>query len=588
MNTDEEKLKFVATSSTLQKLRPVIRFWRYIQSEKKDIGNIYVYALIVGLIGLSLPLGIQAVIQMISGGILYDTALLVIILVLLGVAITGALQVMQIYMVEILQRRLFAKATYEFAYRLPKIKADELAGSYPPEVVNRFFDVILLQKGISKILIDLTAAVLQVFFGLVLLAFYHPTFILFDIVFLTAAFVVFKFTGKRGLDTSLKESSYKYKMISWLQEIARNLNTFKTSGTQSNFAINKTDEYTVKYLKARKSHFKVLLTQYINILFFKISIIAATLFLGSLLVVDRQINLGQFVATEIIIVLILGAIEKIIISVDTVYDAFTSAEKIAKISDFEFEQSGTIPLSDYSTGGAFALTLKDVKYMDYTGEPILSGINLQVPAGSTVAIAGKNGYATNALLNIISGIYLNYNGIAEVNGVALKNIDISLYRSVVARSFLTDGLFEATIFENITVGNLDITEIEVVNTLVTLGVYEKLSLLPNGIHTKILPGGIGLPEEISTKICIARNVLKNPKLWLVHEHLYNDVEEALGLFKSRFSNTTIIVVGNNPQLHKKAGIVYLVGNGTIVAHGNYVDIQHNEMYKTITQNSSNA
>lgn len=587
MDIDQDKQN-PHNKSTLEKISPVLRFWRYIKSEKKDIWIIYIYAIIVGLIGLSLPLGIQAVIQMISGGILYDTAIIIIILVLIGVAITGALQIMQIYMVEILQRRLFAKATFDFAYRLPRIKADELIGSYPPEIVNRFFDVLLLQKGISKILIELTTAILQVFFGLLLLAIYHPSFIIFDIVFITLAYVVFRVTGKKGLETSLKESSYKYKMISWLQDIARNLNTFKMNGSDSNLAQQKTDEYTIKYLKARKSHFKVLVSQYVNILFFKISIIAATLILGSLLVVEREINLGQFVATEIIIVLILSAIEKLIISVDTVYDAFTSAEKVAKITDFHLEETGNIKAEDYMTNTGYQITVKELCYRSMFSDTILKNVTLNLPAGSQVVLAGNNGFAIEALVNIISGIYTNYNGIVEVNGIAIKNVDLNNFRALIAHSLPTDTFFEGTILENLVVGNNNITEIEVVKTLSKLGIYEDIAQLPDGLYSKILPGGIGLPIELSSKVHLARNILKKPRLWVVHEHLYNDLAIAKKLFNDTLNGTSVLIISNNEWLHKKASIIYVLENGEIAATGNFDTLQNNETYKNIINPIHNA
>ncbi len=588
MNSDNESLYTIPQKNIIGKLSPVIRFWRYIKSEKKDIWIIYTYALIVGLIGLSLPLGIQAVIQMISGGILYDTAILIIILVLLGVAITGSLQVMQIYMVEILQRRLFAKATFDFAYRLPKIQADELAGDYPPEVVNRFFDVVLLQKGISKLLIELTTAILQVFFGLLLLAIYHPSFIVFDIVFITAVYIVFRVTGKKGLETSLKESSYKYKIMAWLQDIARNTNTFKLSGDKSNLAQEKTDNYTVKYLTARKVHFKVLISQYINILFFKISIIAATLILGSLLVVEREINLGQFVATEIIIVLILSAIEKIIISVDTVYDAFTSVEKIAKISDFALEHSGNIKANEFETPKGFEINIKELSYNTPLLKNTLNNINLTIAAGSTIAIAGNNSYGIDALINVISGIYSHYDGIAEVNGIAIKDVDLKSYRGHIAMSLPNEGLFEGTILENIIVGNTAIPEIEAIKILQKLEAYDEISKLPDGMNYKINHGGIGLPKELSSKILIAKNILKKPKLWILHEHNYNEILLAFILFKDYLPKPTTIVISNNEQIHQRVQHIYLIDNGNIVVNGNYNDIKKNDKYNEVIKSIFNA
>ncbi|UPT67069.1 MAG: ABC transporter ATP-binding protein/permease [Sphingobacteriales bacterium JAD_PAG50586_3] len=528
-------------------------------------------------------MGIQAVIQMISGGILFDTAVIIIFLVLLGVAATGALQVMQIYMVEILQRRLFAKASFEFAYRLPKIKTDNLASSYAPEVVNRFFDVIILQKGVSKILVDLTTVILQVFFGLLLLAFYHYSFIVFDVVLITVAFLVFKYTGKKGLESSIRESSYKYKMVSWLQEIGRNLPTFKMAGTKSNIVLEKTDTFTSKYLTSRKVHFRVLLTQYINILFFKLSIIAATLILGSFLIVDRQINLGQFVAIEIVIVSILSAVEKIIISVDTVYDTFTAVEKIAKISDYPLEASGNIVADDYTTSDGFTVTLKEVSYTSVLGTPILHNVSITLPAGKVVALAGKNSYAKDAIINIISGIYQNYTGLAEINGISIKNLEVDSLRGKVAHNFSNCTLFEGTILDNITLGNIDIKEIDVIDMLTKLGVYEYISKMPYNLQTKIQPGGLGLPTEVSEKVCLSKNLIRKPKLWVVDSYSYKSVTQALKLYEKQIPTPTILVVGNNTEIHKVAHSVYVVDNGAIILHGPYNTIENNSLYQYLIE-----
>ena len=107
--------------------------------DKKDIFQIFYYAIFAGLVNLSLPLGIQAIINLIQGARVSTSWIVLVILVTMGVAFVGALQLMQIRIIENLQQKIFTRSSFEFAYRFPKIKMSELKNFYPPELANRFF-----------------------------------------------------------------------------------------------------------------------------------------------------------------------------------------------------------------------------------------------------------------------------------------------------------------------------------------------------------------------------------------------------------------------------------------------------------------
>ncbi|MGB2761209.1 MAG: ABC transporter transmembrane domain-containing protein, partial [Maribacter stanieri] len=233
------------------------RFLGLLKLDKKDVFQVFYYAIFAGVVNLSLPLGIQAIINLMQGAQISTSWIVLVVLVTLGVAFVGILQLMQIRIIENVQQKIFTRASFEFAYRFPKIKMSELHNYYPPELANRFFDTLTIQKSLSKVLIDFPAALLQIVFGLLLLSFYHPFFIVYGILLLLLIYVVFKFTAQRGLDTSLDESKSKYKVAHWLQEIARSIVSFKLSGKTSH-ALDKNDTLVVEYLNARESHFKVI------------------------------------------------------------------------------------------------------------------------------------------------------------------------------------------------------------------------------------------------------------------------------------------------------------------------------------------
>ena len=250
-----------------------------LQLDKKDILQIFYYAIFAGVVNLSLPLGIQAIINLIQGAQVSTSWIILVTLVTLGVAFAGFLQLTQIRIIENVQQKIFTRSSFEFAYRFPKIKMNELRNYYPPELANRFFDTLTVQKSLSKILVDFPAALLQIIFGLILLSFYHPFFILYGMLLLLLIYIVFKYTAQRGLDTSLAESKYKYRVAHWIQEVARSIVSFKLSG-KTNHAMDKNDTLVANYLEARENHFRILVVQFIQMIGFKVLVTAGLLLIG--------------------------------------------------------------------------------------------------------------------------------------------------------------------------------------------------------------------------------------------------------------------------------------------------------------------
>jgi ABC-type bacteriocin/lantibiotic exporter with double-glycine peptidase domain len=206
-----------------------------------------------------------------------------------------------------------------------------------PELVNRFFDTSSLQKGLGKVLLEFPTASIQILFGSILLAFYHPVFIIIGITLMGLMFIILRATYERGMRTSLMESNCKYEVGGWLEEIARTIQTLKFMG-MNEFPARKADELVCNYLDARQAHFELIQRQYWAFIVYKVIITASLLIVGSILVIDQDINIGQFIASEIVIIMLLNSTEKIIGSLDVVYDMLTSLEKVHKVLDHPQEQ----------------------------------------------------------------------------------------------------------------------------------------------------------------------------------------------------------------------------------------------------------
>ena len=497
-------------------MTPWQRLVGLLQLEKRDIFQIFYYAIFAGIVALSLPLGIQAIINLIQGAQISTSWVILVIIVTIGVAFSGALQLMQLRIIETIQQRIFTRSSFELAYRFPKIKMSELRNYYPPELANRFFDTLTIQKSLSKILIDVPTAVLQILFALILLSFYHPFFIIFGLLLLVLIFVVFKFTAKKGLETSLYESKNKYKVAHWIQEIARSVISFKLSGSTS-LGISKNDDLVSNYLKARENHFKVLMLQFIQMISFKVIVTASLLLIGGALVLNQEMNIGQFVAAEIIILLVIASVEKLILGLESFYDTLTSLEKIGQIVDKDLEsQVGETP--QFSKG--INIELENVSYqVDNRDKHILKDIYLKIDSTSRILIQGESGAGKSTLLRLISGVIEATSGHVYVNDMSINNLHLNFFRSQLGLSLSDETPFEGSIRDNLTFGNTNIVDEKIYEILNIVGLKAFIKEQPEGLNTVLYPDGRQMSYTLSKKIVLARAILKEPKVLILEDAL---------------------------------------------------------------------
>ncbi|MDN3675850.1 ATP-binding cassette domain-containing protein [Flavobacterium paronense] len=402
---------------------PLQRLINLLKLDRKDISQVFFYAIFSGLISLSLPLGIQAIINLIQSGRVSVSWIVLVMIVIVGVALVGLLSLMQLRIMENLQQKIFVRSSFEFGYRLPKIKHEALYNQHLPELANRFFDTITIQKGASKLLIDFSTALLQITFGIILLSLYHPFFIFFGILLLLLLYGIFKFSYNAGLSTSLKESKYKYRVVSWLQEIGKNNFSFRKKNNFE-FALSKNDKLVGQYLNYRESHFGIIKRQYIQLIIFKIIITAGLLFIGGYLVLNQKMNIGQFVAAEIVILLVINSVEKIIVGLETLYDVLTAVEKIGQITDLEMEE--TVSEESNICYNNITLEIDNIKFkFPDSNDYVLNAINLKIEQSEKVYLEGNNGSGKTTLLRILSGLLKPNIGSLFINDDTYRKIDLN-------------------------------------------------------------------------------------------------------------------------------------------------------------------
>ena len=559
------------------KLSPVKRFWRLLKPDKLEIRNVYVYAFFNGMVYLSLPLGIQAIINLIQGGRINTSWVILVIFVIGGLIINGVLQVSQLRITENLQQKIFTRAAFEFAYRIPRIKLEALYRYYAPELMNRFFDVVSVQKGLSKILIDFSTASIQVVFGLLLLSLYHPFFIAFSLILIVLVYVIFKLTARIGLDTSLEESKHKYHVASWLEELARTMTSFKLAGS-TNLPLEKTDSAVGQYIDARESHFKVLVYQYKLMIVFKVIVAAGLLIIGSILVMEQQMNIGQFVAAEIIILLVLNSVEKLILNLETIYDVLTSLEKIGQITDIELEGDNGVDLSAESLNGGMKVELNNMTFSYPNAQiPVIDQLSLTFEAGSSTLLLGNNDSGKSTLMYLISGLYCPQEGYVAYNDLPQGNLNLQALRSVIGDCLREELLFDGTLLENITMGRKKATFENVKWAVKNLGLEEFVKQLPQGYNTVIHSEGQRFSKGIVDRIILARSIADKPKLLLIKD-AFSSIEPAereriIKFLAHEDQKWTLIVASSNKFLAPHISKTALLKKGKIEAYDTFENIQ---------------
>ncbi len=554
-------------------LSPIKRFFGLLKPDRQEIISIYIYTIFNGLVNLSLPLGIQAIINFVSSGQVSSSWILLTAFVIAGIGVSGVLQLLQLSIVENLQRKIFTRASFEFAYRIPRMKWEMLSQHYPPELVNRFFDTMSVQKGLGKLLIDLPTAVLQIIFGFILLSFYHPFFIVFSLILIGILIFIFVITASNALKTSLKESKYKYEVAHWLEELARTMEIFKLAGKTDLF-LKKTDKQVENYLNARRSHFRILVFQYINMIGFKMIVSGTLLILGGILVMDQRLNVGQFVAAEILIVLMINSVEKIILSMENIYDVLTSLEKIGNVMDLPLENDKGMEMHPDSIVNGINLSVKNLsfRFSENSGYS-LRNISMDVNAGEKVCIIGEEGSGKSLLLKLISGLYTEFNGSISYNKIPLGNLNLHFIRDIIGDSTPNASVFKGTLLENITLGKENITFEDAQAAAKTTKLDEYIEFAEEGYNTQLLPEGRTLSDTVIHQIILSRCVVGNPPIMLFENHFFHLPQHIrshfLAYVLSRQNRSSVIVSSNSiPPVECSFDRYYVLRNGELIYSGN--------------------
>lgn len=485
---------------------PARRLLALLNLERDDLQVIVIYAVAVGLLTLSLPIAVQALVGTVAFGTLLQPIVVLSLMLLAALTFQATLRALQTRVVESLQQRVFVRTATDLAWRLPRVTREAADSGFGPEAVNRFFDVLTVQKSASVLLTDGLATTLQIGIGLVVLAFYHPALLAFDLVLLLIALVVVVVPFRRGLKTGIDESYAKYQVAAWLEELARPGSALRGAAGAS-FAAERADALTRRYLEARRKHFEVVFGQTVGALSLQVFASAALLGLGGWLVVQQSLTLGQLVAAELIVAAVASSLAKLGKLLDSAYDLLAALDKIGHLVD--------LPIEDPSRGepvpgqGAVRVEVHGAREGD---QPAL---DLEVAAGGRLAVVGAEGHPLGEWLGALR--------VPGEGAVSFNAVESSRARSPALRdrlAFVQHGdFFDGTVLENLTLGRVGVTTAAARAALERVGLLDEVRALHGGLDARLTHDGAPMTPSQLTRLLVARALAGTPRLIVMQASL---------------------------------------------------------------------
>ncbi|QDV24810.1 peptidase domain-containing ABC transporter [Aureliella helgolandensis] len=531
-----------------QRFSPVERLREFLKPEASDIWIVIVFAFVVSLLMLATPIAVEALVNTVAFGRLVQPILILALMLLTFLGFQGAIRALQTYVVEVIQRRLFARVAGDLAFRLPRTEAEAMDGEYMPEVVNRFFDVVTVQKVTAQLLLDGLGLILSAFIGMAVLGFYHPWLLGFDVFLLAAIAIIIFVLGRGAVSSAVKESKHKYKMAAWLGDIARCPTAFRNDGG-AEFALERADRMVHEYLIARRKHFRIIMRQVLFALGLQAVASTVLLGLGGWLVVSGELTLGQLVAAELIVTVIVGAFAKFGKHMESFYDVLASVDKLGVLFDIPMErQDGMLAITLTEPA---QLGLEKVSYA-WPGQPkAVDCVDARVAKGESVAVLGDAGSGKTTLLEMIYGLRDPTSGHIVVDGFDPRDLRPDVLRTRISMAHGAE-VFHATVEENVHLHREGVTATNVRDVLNGIGLLDPILRLTDGCKTMLTSNGSPLSESQCRLLGIARAAIGRPGLLLVDGSLdmlgAHDLERCLKFLLAEDRPWTLIVATSREEI----------------------------------------
>lgn len=559
---EDAPLAALRSASESNPMAPWDRLKALLAAERKTLWVAVIYSIVIGLLSLVVPVAVQSLVNTIAFGSVLQPLVVLTLFVFVALGFSALINSLRAWVVEILQRSIFARVGTDLTWRLLRVRPEAFEKYHGPELVNRFFDVVTVQKAAATLLIDGLGILMQTGIGLLLVALYHPLLLAFDIFLVASMYFIVRVLGRGAIYTSIKESKAKYAFQAWLEQIATHLVTFKSAGG-AELAAARAEGLLEDYLHYREKHFKILIRQIAGS--FILQAIASSLLLGigGLLVIERQLTLGQLVASELIVTLMVSGFTKFGKHLEVFYDLEAAVDKLGGLVDLPLERQGGESITTAS--GPAGLRLANVTFAYQTGGPVLNVRDWEIRPGQAIGLTGKHGCGKSTVGDLLFGLLTPSAGSVLLDGVDYRSIPLPVIRAQVA---LVRGIeiFPGTILDNVRLGRKEISLTEVTEALKITGILDDIQRMPDGLETQLHPSGRPLSASQASRLMIARAIAGKPRLIILDDALdpVDRDEERSPLCRMLFDSAapwTILCISERPDLLALCHRVTTLENG---------------------------
>lgn len=538
-----------APQGTWARLWP--RIMGLVRSERGELWTIIIYAIAIGVMSLVTPITVQALVNTVAFGTLFQPLLVLSLMLAVGLIFTAVMQAIQTYIAEMINRRVFVRVVADFAYRLSRAKQSALNKYNRSELSNYFFDVLTVQKVLAVLLLDALAGVLSILSGLLLLAVYHPVLLAFDTLLLLSIMFLIFILGRGAVASSIEESKKKHKTAAWLDQLAHQNVLYKSHGGVD-LALSQADVFSRQYLQARKKHFRIVMRQLLTGLAIQVVASAGLLLVGGWLVISQQLTLGQLVASELVVSVLVASLFKVTKSFEKFYDLLASLDKLGKVVDLELERGDGIPLPPASAPAS--LQLANLGHKTAAGRPLFENISLSVSPGQSMAVCGLEGVGRSVLSSMLFGMQTPHTGQIYLDEHLIQDVRLEDVRRVVSLVRSVE-LIDGDLLDNIQLERTDVSRWSVRRALEISGLLPYVLTLPDGLHTKLKDACLSAQQE--KQLMLARALAGRPGLIVIDGLLDQFDEMTLANVFTQFANhkdelPTLLLLTNRKQVVESA------------------------------------
>lgn len=546
-------------SSTYHSVHPVVRLRQWLLLESEDAWVVVIYTAATGLVSLVLPIAVQAVVNTVAFGTLLQPLAVLTVMVFVALLAVAWLNAYRQYVVEMIQRRIFVRLAGDVADKLVRVEPRAFDRYHGPELVNRFLEVVTVQKAGATLLLDGLTVAVQTLIGMILLAVYHPFLLVFDALLAISLLVVLFPMGSGAIPTAVKESRAKYALLAWLEELARHQIAVKSRAGLT-LALERSNELVKDYLGYRARHFRILLRQIVGSFVLQALASATLLGVGGWLVIQRQMTLGQLVAAELVVALVTSGITKFGKHLELFYDLMAALDKLGYLTDLPTEREGGDTLMRKQGAARIRLAAATVSAGDSL--TLIEGAQLEGEPGARIGLIGATGSGKSSLLDLLYALKQPARGRVEIDGRDYRELSLDGLRDQIA--LVRDPqIFEGTVLENLRLGRVELSQERAREALEEVGLLEHVMRLPDGIHTRLATGGAPLSAGQAVQFELARALAHEPRLLVLDECLdwLEDLPERGRLLDLVFlprNRWTVIVASHNEEILGRCDRVYAI------------------------------